>query len=42
MTKRMLIMIGGVLVLLALLVGGFILHIQKLIASSPASISWAR
>ena len=35
MTKRMLIMIGGVLVLVALLVGGFILHIQKLIASSP-------
>jgi membrane fusion protein (multidrug efflux system) len=35
MTKRMLIMIGGVLVLVAILVGGFILHIQKLIASSP-------
>ncbi len=35
MTKRMLIMIGGVLVLVALLVGGFILHIQKLIASQP-------
>ena len=35
MTKRMLIMIGGVLVLLALLVGGFILHIQKVIASQP-------
>jgi membrane fusion protein (multidrug efflux system) len=35
MTKRMLIMIGGILVLVAILVGGFILHIQKLIASSP-------
>ena len=35
MTKRMLIMIGGVLVLVALLVGGFILHIQKLIAAAP-------
>ena len=35
MTKRMLIMIGAMLVVLALLVGGFILHIQKLIASAP-------
>jgi membrane fusion protein (multidrug efflux system) len=35
MTKRMLIMIGGVLVVVLLLVGGFILHIQKLIAASP-------
>ena len=35
MTKRMLIMIGGVLVVLAALVAGFILHIQKMIASAP-------
>jgi len=35
MTKRMLIMIGGILVLVAVLAGGFILHIKKLIASSP-------
>ena len=35
MTKRMLIMIGGVLVVVALLAFGFYLHIQKLIASSP-------
>ena len=35
MTKRMLIMIGAMLLILALLVGGFILHIQKLIASAP-------
>jgi membrane fusion protein, multidrug efflux system len=35
MTKRMLIMIGGVLLLVALLGGGFFLHIQKLIAASP-------
>ena len=35
MTKRMLIMIGAMLAVLALLVGGFILHIQKLIASAP-------
>jgi membrane fusion protein (multidrug efflux system) len=34
-TKRMLIMIGGVLVLTAALAFGFYLHIQKLIASSP-------
>jgi membrane fusion protein (multidrug efflux system) len=35
MTKRMLIMIGGVLLLVALLGFGFYLHIQKLIAASP-------
>jgi len=35
MTKRMLIMLGGVLVLVVLLAGGFYLHIRKLIASSP-------
>ena len=35
MTKRMLIMIGGVLVLVLLLAGGFALHIKKLIASAP-------
>lgn len=35
MTKRMLIMIGGVLVLVAALAFGFYLHIQKLIASAP-------
>lgn len=35
MTKRMLIMIGGVLLLTAALALGFFLHIQKLIASSP-------
>ena len=35
MTKRMLIMIGGVLVLVLILAGGFALHIKKLIASSP-------
>jgi membrane fusion protein, multidrug efflux system len=35
MTKRMLIMLGGVLVLVLLLAGGFYLHIRKLIASSP-------
>jgi membrane fusion protein, multidrug efflux system len=35
MTKRMLIMIGGVLLLTALLAFGFFLHIQKLIASAP-------
>ena len=35
MTKRMLIMIGGVLVLVLILAGGFYLHIQKLIASAP-------
>ena len=35
MTKRMLIMIGGVMVLVLVLAGFFALHIQKLIASSP-------
>ena len=35
MTKRMLIMIGAVLLLVAALAFGFYLHIQKLIASSP-------
>ncbi len=35
MTKRMLIMIGCVLLVVLLLAGGFYLHIQKLIASSP-------
>jgi membrane fusion protein (multidrug efflux system) len=35
MTKRMLIMIGGILVLVLILGGGFALHIKKLIASSP-------
>ena len=34
-TKRMLWMIGGVLVLVALLALGFFLHIKKLIASAP-------
>ena len=35
MTKRMLIMIGGILVLVVILGGGFALHIKKLIAASP-------
>ena len=35
MTKRMLIMIGGILVLVLLLVGGFALHIKNIIASQP-------
>jgi membrane fusion protein, multidrug efflux system len=35
MTKRMLIMIGGVLLLTAVLAFGFFLHIKKLIASAP-------
>jgi len=35
MTKRMLIMIGGVVLLTAALAFGFYLHIQKLIASAP-------
>ena len=35
MTKRMLIMLGGVLVLIAALAFGFYLHIQQLIANSP-------
>ena len=35
MTKRMLIMLAGILVLVAALAFGFYLHIQKLIASAP-------
>lgn len=35
MTRRMLIMLGGVLALTVLLSVGFFLHIQKLIASAP-------
>jgi membrane fusion protein, multidrug efflux system len=35
MTKRMLIMVGAVVLLVALLGGGFALHIQKLVAASP-------
>ena len=35
MTKRMLIMIGGIVVLLLVLIGGFIMHIRTLIASAP-------
>ncbi len=35
MTKRMLIMLGGILVVLVLLAGGFFLHIKTLIASAP-------
>ena len=35
MTKRMLIMLGGVLLLAALLAFGFFLHIRQLIASAP-------
>jgi membrane fusion protein (multidrug efflux system) len=35
MTKRMLIMIGGIVVLILVLGFGFYLHIQKLIASAP-------
>ncbi|POA97750.1 efflux transporter periplasmic adaptor subunit [Chromobacterium sinusclupearum] len=35
MTKRMLIMLGGVVLLIAVLGVGFFLHIQKLIANSP-------
>jgi len=35
MTKRMLIMLGGVVVLIAALAFGFYLHIQQLIANSP-------
>ena len=34
-TKRMLIMIGGVVLLVAVLAGGFALHIRTLIASAP-------
>lgn len=35
MTKRMLIMIGGILVLVLILAGGFFLHIKSLMASAP-------
>jgi membrane fusion protein (multidrug efflux system) len=35
MTKRMLIMLGGVLILIAVLAFGFYLHIKTLIASAP-------
>jgi membrane fusion protein (multidrug efflux system) len=35
MTKRMLIMLGGVVLLIAALAFGFFLHIQQLIASAP-------
>ena len=35
MTKRMLIMLGAVLLLIVALGIGFFLHIQKLIASAP-------
>jgi membrane fusion protein (multidrug efflux system) len=35
MTKRMLIMIGGIVLLVLILGGGFALHIKKLIASAP-------
>ncbi len=35
MTKRMLIMLGGVLLILVALAFGFYLHIQKLIAAAP-------
>ena len=35
MTKRMLIMIGGIVVLVLILAGGLALHIKNLIASSP-------
>ena len=35
MTKRMLIMIGGLVVLVLILAGGFALHIKALIASAP-------
>jgi membrane fusion protein (multidrug efflux system) len=35
MTKRMLIMIGGVLLLVLILAGGFFMHIKTLMASSP-------
>ena len=34
-TKRMLIMVGAVVVLVLILAGGFVLHIRTLIASSP-------
>ena len=35
MTKRMLIMIGGIVVLVLILAGGFALHIRSLMASAP-------
>jgi membrane fusion protein (multidrug efflux system) len=35
MTKRMLIMIGGILVVVLVLAGGFALHIRNLIAAAP-------
>jgi membrane fusion protein (multidrug efflux system) len=35
MTKRMLIMIGGILLLVLILAGGFALHVRTLIASAP-------
>jgi membrane fusion protein (multidrug efflux system) len=35
MTKRMLIMIGGILLLVLILAGGFFMHIKTLMASSP-------
>ena len=35
MTKRMFIMLGGVLLLVAVLAFGFFLHIRTLIASAP-------
>ena len=35
MTKRMLIMFGGVVLLVALLAGGFYLHIRELMAAAP-------
>lgn len=38
MTKRMLIMLGGVLVLIAALAFGKYLHIQKMIASAPKHV----
>ena len=35
MTKRMLIMLGGILLLVLILAGGFFLHIKKLMAAAP-------
>jgi membrane fusion protein (multidrug efflux system) len=35
MTKRMLIMIGGIVVLVLILAGGFFMHIRTLMAASP-------
>jgi len=34
-TKRMFLMLGGIVILVLILAGGFALHIKKLIASSP-------